>query len=37
MANESVSSVVDPEMKSEGTPEVGAKVNNDAYETIHSK
>jgi 2-oxoisovalerate ferredoxin oxidoreductase beta subunit len=37
MANESVSSVVDPEMKSEGTPEVGAKVNNDAYETVHSK
>jgi 2-oxoisovalerate ferredoxin oxidoreductase beta subunit len=37
MANESVSSVVDPEMKSEGTPEVGAKLNNDAYETVHSK
>jgi 2-oxoisovalerate ferredoxin oxidoreductase beta subunit len=37
MANESVSSVVDPEVKSEGIPEAGAKVNNDGYETVHSK
>jgi 2-oxoisovalerate ferredoxin oxidoreductase beta subunit len=41
MANESVISVVDPEIKSEvkseASLEVGAKVNNDGYEPVHSK
>ena len=33
MANESVTSAVDPELKSEGS----AEVNHDGYETVHSK
>jgi 2-oxoisovalerate ferredoxin oxidoreductase beta subunit len=37
MADESVSSVVDPSVKSEDIPEAGAKVNNDGYEIVHSK
>jgi 2-oxoisovalerate ferredoxin oxidoreductase beta subunit len=37
MPNESVSSVVDPEVKSEGSSEAGAKVTNDGYETVHSR
>ena len=41
MANESVISVVDPEVKlevkSEAGPEVDPKVNNDGYEVVHSK
>jgi len=37
MANESVSNVVDPELKSEGSLEVGGNGSNNGYEIIHSK
>ena len=35
MANESVISVMDPEVKSEASPETG--INNEAYEPVHSR
>src|SRR5208282_3659556 len=37
MANESVISVVDPEIKSEASPKVDLKANDNGYETVHSK
>ncbi len=37
MVNESVISVADPEIKFEASPKADLKVNDDGYETVHSK